>query len=640
MARQLHVVGLRPDRWVELVTGQVVRRPPGVRGQVQGHLLGVGREVVEAQHRLVRVVAQEGEDRGVGPAQVGEAAGAEDRVGPPDHQHRPHPLEQRTGVHQLRLDVDQRPVVLGVDDQREVELGLAGGGEAGPRRVAPLHRRPDAVAVVQPDVVAHADLVAVVEARGPGQREQQGVQQPDPGVVAVDQGGEPAADTDVAAHPWVGRVLRPHVLAVLVGDHLQGELVVVAQEGTPLAALGDGRGVGEDVGDAGPVGLPQAHVEPGHHREMEGHLALVPVAEVLDHVMGPLVRLAEQQRAGVVVVELLADRLEQVMGAGQVLAVRPVGLDQVGHRVESETVDAQVGPEPQRRQHLVQHPGIVEVEVGLVAVEAVPEVLPAHLVVAPVGLLGVDEDDPGVEVRVGLVAPHVVVAVRAVRVAPGLLEPRMTVRGVVHHEVDDDPDAPLVGLRHEAAEIRQGAELGHDVAVVRDVVPAVGQRGGEERRQPQAVDPQPLEVVEAVREPRQIADPVTVGIGEIADHHLVEHGSAEPLRVGRRRHRARSVPVRFGRDHRQYVGGLLGGEPDEVVGPPVVLLAGQLVADPQLVALAEPEDPHVEVDGRLLGVLGVEVHRDDDGVLPVRRRGLLDVRDHLRVLRVLEADVA
>ena len=50
-----------------------------------------------------------------------------------------------------------------------VQLPRGRGGEAGVAIRGPLHGGPDAVAVAQPDVVAHADLVAVVEDRGPGQ---------------------------------------------------------------------------------------------------------------------------------------------------------------------------------------------------------------------------------------------------------------------------------------------------------------------------------------------------------------------------------------------------------------------------------------------------------------------------------------
>jgi hypothetical protein len=72
---------------------------------------------------------------------------------------------------------------------------------------------------------------------------------------------------------------------------------------------------------------------------------------------------------------------------GQVLAVRPVALEEVGHGVEPEAVDAEVEPEAQHLEHRLLHLGVVEVEVGLVVEEAVPVVLAAQLVERPVGRL-------------------------------------------------------------------------------------------------------------------------------------------------------------------------------------------------------------------------------------------------------------
>ena len=160
-----------------------------------------------------------------------------------------------------------------------------------------------------------------------------------------------------------------------------------------------------------------------------------------------------------------------------------------------------------------------------------PEVLLAHRVEGPVAGLGVDEDDPRVRIAGVVVAPDVVVAVRTVRVPPGLLEPLVRVGGVVHHQVGDDPDAPLVRGVEQRHEILDGAELRQHLAVVGDVVPAVAQRRVVERRQPEAVDAQPGQVVELVDQAAQVAGAVAVGVGERPDQHLVEDRALVPLAV-------------------------------------------------------------------------------------------------------------
>ncbi len=444
-------------------------------------------------------------------------------------------MQQRTRTALLRLDVGHLIAVHRVHDGRQTEPARVGGGETRVAVRGPLHRRAHAVPVAEPDVVAHADLVPVVEDRRAGQGEQQGGEQLDLVAVVLQQRGEPAADAHVGAHPGVLGVLRVHVVALLVGDHLQGQLVVVAQEDAPLAAVGDPRGLGEDLRDRVAGLAAHRHEDPRHHREVERHVALVAargeVAEVVDDVLRPLVGLGEQHGVGVVGVDLLADPLEELVGLGQVLAVGALAGEQVRHRVQPEAVDAEVEPEPQPGDHLGLDPGVVVVEVRLVREEAVPVVLLADRVVGPVGGLGVDEDDPGVRVLLVVVGPHVEVAVGPVRVRPGGLEPRVLVAGVVHDEVDDHPHAAGVRGVGELHEVGEVAELRQHRGVVGHVVPAVAQRRGEERGEPEAVDPEPLEVVELGREPLEVPDPVAVAVLEGPHQHLVEHRTLEPLRV-------------------------------------------------------------------------------------------------------------
>ena len=52
-------------------------------------------------------------------------------------------------------------------------------GEPGVPIGAPLHRGPHAVPIAQVEVVSHADLVAVVDDRGPREGKQQAVHEPD-----------------------------------------------------------------------------------------------------------------------------------------------------------------------------------------------------------------------------------------------------------------------------------------------------------------------------------------------------------------------------------------------------------------------------------------------------------------------------
>ena len=77
-------------------------------------------------------------------------------------------------------------------------------------------------------------------------------------------------------------------------------------------------------------------------------------------------------------VDLGADALQHGVGLRQVLVVGAVALDQIRDRVEAQPVDAHLEPELQDAQDLDHHPRVVEVEVRLVRVEAVPDSRPAR----------------------------------------------------------------------------------------------------------------------------------------------------------------------------------------------------------------------------------------------------------------------
>jgi hypothetical protein len=64
---------------------------------------------------------------------------------------------------------------------------------------------------------------------------------------------------------------------------------------------------------------------------------------------------------------------------------------------------------------------------------------------------------------------------------------RARTRGVdpVDNEFDDHPELSTSGFLHETPEILQRAEIGIDVAIVRNIVAVVAAGGGIERQQPE-----------------------------------------------------------------------------------------------------------------------------------------------------------
>ncbi len=261
-------------------------------------------------------------------------------------------------------------------------------------------------------VVAHAQFVAVVQHRRAGHRQQQAVHQLDAAAVTLEQRRQAAADAQVDAGARLGGIDVPQVIAFAAGHHFQRQLVVVAQEDGPLASGRDVGRLADDVGDREAVFLRDRHVHSRHQRKVEGHVAFVARAEILLRVFGPLVGFGQQQAARILGFDHRADLLEHVMRLGQVLVVGAFALDQVGHRVQAQTIHTHVQPIAHDGQHFLEHLRIVVVQVGLMRIEAVPEIGVGHRVPGPVRLFGIAEDDARAGVSLVVVGPHIEIARR------------------------------------------------------------------------------------------------------------------------------------------------------------------------------------------------------------------------------------
>src|SRR5699024_3377717 len=73
------------------------------------------------------------------------------------------PVQQRRRIAALRLDVHRLIAVDRVHDHGQIQLLRIGAREPGIAIDAPLHRGAHAIAITDVDVVAHADLITVVD---------------------------------------------------------------------------------------------------------------------------------------------------------------------------------------------------------------------------------------------------------------------------------------------------------------------------------------------------------------------------------------------------------------------------------------------------------------------------------------------
>ncbi len=197
--------------------------------------------------------------------------------------------------------------------------------------------------------------------------------------------------------------------------------------------------------------------------------------------------------------------------------------------IEAEAVDAALQPEAGDVEDRLLDLRIVEVEVRLLLQEVVEIVLAAARL--PVPGRAAEHRQPVVGRRPVLlwIGPDVPVGLGVVAAAAALLEPRMAVRGMRVHLIDDHPQPEPMGFGQQAVEVGEGAEHRVDVAVVGDVVAEVLHRRGEERRQPDAVDAETGDIRELAGDAGEITDAVTVGIEEAARIDLVDDRAAPPV---------------------------------------------------------------------------------------------------------------
>src|SRR5258708_39305871 len=85
----------------------------------------------------------------------------------------------------------------GVENRRRIETFRIGGRKASIPAAAPLHWGSYSAAISQVDVVAHADLIPVIDDRGAGQRHQHAIHQIDSPSLVVKQGSPASPDTEV-----------------------------------------------------------------------------------------------------------------------------------------------------------------------------------------------------------------------------------------------------------------------------------------------------------------------------------------------------------------------------------------------------------------------------------------------------------
>ena len=208
----------------------------------------------------------------------------------------------------------------------------------------------------------------------------------------------------------IGGVDAIHVIPLLIGHHFERQLVVIAQEHGPLAAIGNRRCLIEDVDDRKPVLHLQRHEHARHERKVEVHVRFVALAKVSDRIFRPLIGLREQHAVGKFCIDMCAQLAEIVMGLRQIFAACTFAFVKIRDGVETESVDTHGEPKIAHLLESFEDGRIVEIQVRLMRIKAMPVIGFRDRVPCPIRGFKIFEDDPRIFVFLRRVAPHIELA--------------------------------------------------------------------------------------------------------------------------------------------------------------------------------------------------------------------------------------
>ncbi len=139
-----------------------------------------------------------------------------------------HPPQKRAQIFLLGIHVDRFVMMLRVDDDREKQPLRVGMREARVAIGAPLHRRAHAVPIAKVKIIAHANLITVINDGSSRQGKEQAVEQLDFSAVVAHQRRKTPTDAEIDPRLRVAGINLVHIVAVFVGHHFQSELIMVA----------------------------------------------------------------------------------------------------------------------------------------------------------------------------------------------------------------------------------------------------------------------------------------------------------------------------------------------------------------------------------------------------------------------------
>ena len=203
------------------------------------------------------------------------------------------------------------------------------------------------------------------------------------------------------------------------------------------------------------------------------------------------------------------------------------------HRIQSKARNAALVPEPRGVVHRLLHFRIPPIQIRLLRIKIVIIKLAGARIELP--RRPAKRRNPVIRRRsIGLaIAPDVPVALRICFRRTRLHEPRMLIRTVVHHKIENNPHAFLLALRHHGIEVLQRPIHRIDILVIRYVIPEIHLWRREAGRNPNRVHAQVVQVPHFRFDTLEISNAVVVAVSKAARIELVKHRTLPPF-VSRR----------------------------------------------------------------------------------------------------------
>ncbi len=223
----------------------------------------------------------------------------------------------------------------------------------------------------------------------------------------------------------------------------------------------------------------------------------------------------------------LADIVVQVRAVAHGQPV-PLLAHHVDH-IEAKSLDPFAQPEVDHRRHFGPHRRVVPVQIGLTGIEVVQVVAIKRWHVLPAA--AAKNRGNGVSIDKGLIPEYVITLIAGIA-GQCLHKPFVLGGGVVGDDIHHYADAVSGRFGDQLLHLGQGAEGGVDGAVVRHVVAVVPLGGAIDGGEPEHIDPEGGQIVEALADAVDVAHAVAIAVLKTHGVDLVDDAAIE-VYIGR-----------------------------------------------------------------------------------------------------------